>query len=110
MSSRDDYEEGYEKGYDDGYDAGIESSAEEEYEKGYEDALNERGIKNHSAGVDNLCFKCDCRTYGSDCVLEDPRAYMENKKTYGEDTVASPPHKKVTNTDYDRAMEIFDPK
>ena len=101
--SNDDYERGYTAGHD---AAGYDSS--ESYEEGYQDALKENNI-GKQGNVDNLCLKCDCKKFGFDCMLVDPRAYMENKLWYGEPE-DPPKWKKVINENYDRAMEIFHPK
>ena len=104
-SDRESYEEGYDKGYEDGYENGMESARDTAYEAGYEDAIEQR--RDVAPGDTNLCLKCDCRKYGFDCILSNPRAYMENKILRRDE---KPPRKKVTNPDYDRAMEIFGPK
>ena len=110
---RDYMEEGkdYQRGYDDGYDAGGEYAYQDGYDEGRKEAYHEMNRKMPGeSGVDNMCLKCDCRKYGFDCVLEDPMRYMENKLLHGDDEEEKPKRKKVTNPDYDRAMEIFHPK
>jgi hypothetical protein len=97
----DDYERGYERGYDSGWDAGFNAAKEEVYE----DFMRDYNIK-QPGKPDNLCLKCDCREYGFDCALEDPRAYIQNRLNN------NPPKrslKRVINKAYDRAMEMFIP-
>lgn len=96
------YENGYVHGYDTGWEAGFDSAKEECYDEFVKDYNLKLPGQPH-----NLCLKCDCMKFGFDCVLEDPKRYMENKLSYKEQPKRS--LKKVVNSAYDRAMEIFIP-
>lgn len=102
--NRDDYQRGYDEGYDDAHEDGWK----EAYDRGWEDALDDRNILTSKGSVDNLCLKCDCKEHGFDCILENPRSYMEQKIENGDKK--SRKRKRVNNPDFDRAMEIFYPE